>query len=156
LASPRLQGHAKDPVLFCRGRLKASPLLQGQDPYWFYSRSCARPPKGGYGTDKWPLVLQPQLRQAPKGADQMYLALCARPPKRADRCPWFYRIKPSVSFSARPPRGQTNGHWIYSRSCARPPKGRTECLWIYGVEPLVRRRARPLRRGKTHASGSTE
>jgi hypothetical protein len=44
------------------------------------------------------------------------------------------------------PRGQTNGHWFYSRNCARPRRAH-ECLWVYGVEPVVLHRARPLIRG---------
>jgi hypothetical protein len=88
---------------------------------WIYSCCCARPSQGfktvvtgstaaaapdPKRVDKRPLVLQPQLRQAPIGRTE---------------CHWFYGVELVVLHRARPLEGVNNHLWFYSRSCARPP-----------------------------------
>jgi hypothetical protein len=152
-------------------QLRQAPLWGSDKCRWLYSRSCARPPSGGQtnvagstaaaapgpplGVRQMslvlqPLVLQPQLRQAPLwGSDKcrwIYSRSCARPPSGGQT----NATGSTAAAAPGPPLGvRTECNWFYSRSCARPPSGgRQVSLVLQSKTVSSTLRQAPRRAGK--------
>jgi hypothetical protein len=81
-------------------------LARVQDScYWFYSRSCARPPRG-QTNGHW-----------------FYSRSCARPPMGRTECHWVYGVKPLVLHRARPLKGLTTASGSTAAAAPGPHGG---------------------------------